>query len=70
MPDVNQGTVRIVNILQAKINALKFDTNNFGRKGKEILVKLVITKWEIISVLSIKRKNTEKLIVQGSRIRS
>ena len=38
-------------------------------KGKGVLLKLVIINWERISVFSAKRKDTEKLIVQGSRIR-
>ena len=69
MATVNQITVNIVNIQQAKIDAVKFDSTNKFRKGKGDIGKTGNRQLGKNSVHSAKRKNSEKLIVQSSRRR-
>ena len=70
MAEINQSMVKTVNVYQSRINVVKFDgTNNWKGNKDNGKFKLVIVNWERISVLIVKRKETENLIISSPRRR-
>jgi len=64
MAEINQSMVKTMNVYQSRINVVKFDgTNNWKGNKDNGKFKLVIVNWERISVLIVKRKETENLII-------